>query len=196
VATRAVTIALALACAGGCRGLREPVPEMEGGIELAVRRGSAWQTIKVRPPYVMGPTASMTLKRGSFVGMSPIGDLVRIEVNTDGALGRGPGRVDVDFDRDSGAFIIDGVWNDARVHFSITDASFRGSLRSAVGFCQYTLDEALADGVRRGFSICSGLPEETRLEIPLAVQKWLTSSELAVVMLELLTAPPTTSLER
>jgi hypothetical protein len=196
-----VTAAMALSVLGlqgsaGCRHALEPMPELEGGIELALRRGSAWQTIKVRPPYVIGPTASLKLNKGNFVGMSAAGDLVHIQVKADGALGMGPGRVDIDFERDSEAFVIEGVWNDARVHFRISDSSFRGSLRGNNGFCQYTLDETLVDGARRGISICSGLPEETRLEIPLSVQKWLTSGELAIVMLELLTAPPTTTLER
>jgi hypothetical protein len=198
VHARSATAALALSllAAEGCRHAFEPPPELEGGIELALRRGSAWQTIKVRPPYVMGPTASLRLSKGSFVGISATGELVRIDVKPDGALGRGPGRVDVDFGREGEAFVIEGVWNDARVHFRISDSSFRGTLRATTGFCQYTLDETLVDGARRGFSICAGLPEETRLEIPASVQKWLTSGELAVVMLELLTAPPTTSLER
>jgi hypothetical protein len=178
----------------GCAAMK-PMPELEGGIDLGLRRGSAWQTIKVRPPYVIGPTASLKLGKGLFTGLSAAGELVKITVNREGALGRGPGTVDMDFGTGADEFLIDGVWNSAPVHFRITSDSFRGSMRSAIGFCQYQLDEVKSDGVRRGFSICSGLPEETQLEIPMAIQAWLTPAELAVVVLELLTAPPTTSME-
>jgi len=190
---RLVVAALAFG-ALGCRFV-QPMPELEGGIELGLRRGSAWQTIKVRPPYVIGPTASLELKKGIFSGMSATGELVRINVDKEGALGRGPGRVDVDFATGVDEFIIDGVWNSGRVHFRITSDSFRGSLQTVGGYCQYVLDELLHDGARHGISICSGLPEETRLEIPMPIQAWLTPSELAVVLLELLSDPPTTVLE-
>jgi hypothetical protein len=189
----ALLVVLAVAI-GGCRFVR-PMDELEGGIDLGLRRGAAWQTIKVRPPYVIGPTASLKLARGKFTGMSSSGELVRIEVDRQGALGRGPGRVDMDFGSDVDTFLIDGVWNSAPVHFRITSDSFQGSIRSDNGYCQYVLDELLRDGARHGFSICSGLPEETRLEIPMSIQAWLTPPELAVVLLELLTAPPTTQLE-
>jgi hypothetical protein len=190
---RLVLAALALLPLG-CRFMK-PMEELEGGIELGLRRGSAWQTIKVRPPYVIGPTASLKLKKGTFTGMSATGELVKISVDRQGALGRGPGRVDMDFDTGGDEFVIDGVWNSGRVHFRITSDSFQGSLQSTTGYCQYVLDEVLHDGARHGFSICSGLPEETRLEIPMPIQAWLTPSELAVVLLELLSAPPTTTLE-
>jgi hypothetical protein len=185
---------LVVLAALGC-GQLKPMEEVEGGIELGLRRGSAWQTIKVRPPYVIGPTASLRLVKGIFTGMSAGGDLVHINVDRQQALGRGPGRVDMDFESEADTFLIDGVWNGDRVHFRITTDSLRGSLRTTVGYCQYQLDEVLRDGARHGFSICSGLPEETRLEIPMSIQAWLTPSELAVVLLELLTAPPTTSFE-
>jgi hypothetical protein len=186
--------AVALWLVGSCRSLA-PMPELEGGLDLGLRRGGSWQTIKVRPPYVIGPTASLKLTRGLFTGMSAAGDLVHITVDAEGALGYGPGRVDVDFDRQADAFVIQGIWNSAEVHFRITDDSLRGSIRTAIGYCQYVLDQVQRDGARHGFSICSGLPEETRLEIPGPVRAWLTAPELAVVLLELLTAPPTTTLE-
>jgi hypothetical protein len=192
--SRGMVLVAAALSALGCAYLK-PMPELEGGIDLELQRGAAWQTIKVRPPYVIGPTASLKLARGTFTGMSATGDAVRIEVNREGALGRGPGRVDVDFGGGGDEFVIDGVWNDGLVHFRITTESFRGSIRGAHGDCQYVLDEVLRDGVRHGFSICSGMPEETRLGIPMPIQAWLTPPELAVVMLELLSDPPLTSLE-
>jgi hypothetical protein len=179
----------------GCKYLRPP-EEMHGGIELALRRGSSWATMTVRPPYIVGRTASLQLRRGLFTGMSAGGKLVHIQVDPLGALGRGPGRVDVDFvDEGPDEFVIQGVWNSDRVHFRITSDTFEGAIQGAWGHCQYTLDKTLGDGSRSGSSICSGLPEETRLEIPRTVLAYLTRAELAVVMLELFSGPPTTMSE-
>lgn len=193
----AVAVLLLLAVTGDLACARaRGLSEVEGGIELALQRGSAWSTVKVRPPYVIGPQASLKLSRGLITGMSPGGGMVHIRVDRQGALGHGPGRIDVDFfDEGPDEFHITGVWNSAPVHFVISEGSFRGSIRGASGHCQYVLDRTLPDGARTGFSICSGLPEETRLEIPRAVVAWLTRPELAVVMMELFSEPPTTALE-
>jgi hypothetical protein len=192
---RVLAVTAALSALVGCKYLRPP-EELQGGIEVGLRRGSSWSTMTVRPPYIIGPQASLQLRKGLFTGMSAGGSLVNIKVDAQGALGQGPGRVDVDFNDDGpDQFVIDGVWNSDRVHFSITTDTFAGSIRGAWGDCQYTLDHTMTDGARHGFSICSGLPEETRLEIPRAVLAYLTRSELAVVLLELLSGPPTTMSE-
>jgi hypothetical protein len=192
---RALATVAAFAALGGCKYLRPP-EEMHGGIELALRRGSSWSTMTVRPPFIIGQHASLRLKRGLFTGMSAGGALVHIQVDGQGALGQGPGRVDVDFvEAGPDEFVIEGVWNSDRVHFRITSDRFEGAIQGAWGHCQYTLDRTLLDGARAGSSICSGMPEETRLEIPRTVLAYLTRSELAVVMLELFSGPPTTMTE-
>jgi hypothetical protein len=191
----ALTLSAAVAALVGCKYVRPP-EELHGGIELALRRGSSWSTMTVRPPYIMGPHASLRLKRGLFTGMSAGGKLVHIQVDSQGALGQGPGRVDVDFvDEGPDEFVIEGVWNSDRVHFRISNDRFEGAIQGAWGHCQYTLDHTLSDGARAGSSICSGMPEETRLEIPRTVLAYLTRNELAVVMLELFSGPPTTMTE-
>jgi len=182
-----------IVCAG-CKTM-EPLPEVRGGIEIGLRRGAAWTTMTVKPPYIIGPSASLKLSKGVMTGSSIGRGVVRIEINREGALGQGPGRVDVDFEEGPDEYKIDGVWNSAPVHLSITSSMLKGSINGGTGFCQYTLDKTLPDGARAGFSICSGLPEETRLEIPNTILSWLTPPELAVILMQLMSAPPHTALE-
>ena len=54
------------------------------------------------------------------------------------------------------------------------------------------LDRVEQDGARSGVSICSGMPEQTRLEFPNDVEKWLGRGETVVVLLALLASAPST----
>ncbi len=197
---------LTVACKSG-GGL----PEVKGGVELGLRRGSAWSTLTVRMPYVIGPRVQLELKRGVFTG-SINGYPVHLNVEADGVAGSGPmGQVAIDLSEGPDKLVIEGTWNGSRVHFEITSASLRGSVavyvRGSSGdipraptagdvhTCQYVLDKVERDGSRSGTSICDGLPEDTLVEVPRAVLGWLTRQELAVVLLALLSAPPYTTME-
>lgn len=61
--------------------------------------------------------------------------------------------------------------------------------------CEYFLTELSSDGALNGGSICSGMPQQTRLEVPLVAQAWLTRTELATVLVALLSAPPVVAAE-
>jgi hypothetical protein len=194
---------LALAAGAiGCRQQMQPLPELEGGVELALRRGSSWSTLKVRPPLVVGPRVTLEIKQ-KMVSGSIDGRAVRLQIEEDGVKGTGPsGSVAVDISGSPDQMLIEGTWNGGRVHFDITADSFKGSLPifqartlSSVYYCQYVLDRTDKDGARIGTSICEGMPEETRLEVPRQVQGWLTRQELAVVLLALLSSPPFTRFE-
>jgi hypothetical protein len=56
--------------------------------------------------------------------------------------------------------------------------------------CEYVLDTRTPDGAFVGTSICSGMPQPTRLEIPSAAATWLTAPELLTVLTAFLSAPP------
>jgi hypothetical protein len=56
--------------------------------------------------------------------------------------------------------------------------------------CEYELDARAADGAFVGTSICAGMPQPTRLEIPAAAASWLSRPELMTVLAALLSAPP------
>jgi hypothetical protein len=193
--------ALLGACAGATQG-QGALPELEGGAELGLRRGAAWSTATVKPPYVIGPRMNLHLNHNIFGGAID-GMPVNLRVEPDGISGNGPsGPVSIDIESAPDKLVFEGTWNGSRAHFEVTDQAFKGSLAVYRGrqvgseaYCQYVLDRVEADGARAGTSICAGLPEETRLEVPGQVYKWLTRPELVVVLLALLSSPPITQLE-
>lgn len=195
----------ALVALAGCAGSNLGLPELKGGIELGLKRGSGWTTLTVKPPLIIGPRTNLTLKNGVFSGNID-GRPVKLHVLKDGISGQGPyGNVNVDIYDGPDSMTIEGAWNDSRVHFKVTAESFRGTiavLNDNAGLlrntesCQYVLDRVDTDGSRLGISTCSGMPENTRIEVPGPVQDWLTRQELTVVLLALLSSPPTTFQER
>jgi hypothetical protein len=195
--------ALALtAGALGCRAQMQPLPDLEGGVELALRRGGAWSTITVRPPHVIGPRVTLEINKKEITGTID-GQGLKLTLEAGGFKGHGPnGPVAVDVDGNADQLVIEGTWNGGRVHFDITLDHVKGSLPLLQGrrfsqdfYCQYVLDHKEADGARLGTSICNGLPEDTRLEVPSRVQGWLTREELAVVLLALFSSPPFSNAE-
>jgi len=204
--TRAVDVALVcslVVCSlvGGCQS-GGGLPEVKGGIELGLRRGSAWSTLTVRPPYVIGPRVNLQLKRDAFVGAIE-GRPVQLTIEQGEITGTGPmGQVNLSITEGPDELIVEGMWNGARVHFRITSHAMRGSIAvyqsqsfENVLFCQYVLDKVERNGSRSGMSICGGLPEDTLIEVPRAVQGWLTRPELVVVLMALLSSPPFTNME-
>jgi hypothetical protein len=163
---------------------------------MGLRRGAAWVTLTVKPPHIIGPNASLKLSKGLMTGASAGSGPVHIKISREEALGQGPGRVDVDFTEGVDEYRADGLWNNAPVHLKVTSDSLKASINGATGHCQYELNKTTPDGARTGFSICFGSSEETRLEVPRKVHAFLTASELAVVLLQLLSAPPHTTMER
>jgi hypothetical protein len=61
--------------------------------------------------------------------------------------------------------------------------------------CQYVLDHREADGGLSGTSICAGMPQQTRLEVPAIADALLTRAELVTVLVAFLSAPPVASSE-
>jgi hypothetical protein len=52
------------------------------------------------------------------------------------------------------------------------------------------LDERDRNGALLGTSICSGMPQRTRLEVPAAAAAFLTQPELVTILVAMLSAPP------
>lgn len=188
---------------GGAGGGRSGgLKELEGGVEMGLRRGAAWSTITVRPPHAIGPRVSLRISRGEVMG-SIDGGSAKLKIEGQSIHGTGPaGTVAVEIADEVDKTEIDGTWNGSRVHFTVTPQSLKGSIAIYQGrrfdhtfTCQYVLDKVGQDGAREGTSICNSLPEDTRVEVPQRVQTWLTQPELVVVLLALLSSPPYTSFE-
>jgi hypothetical protein len=194
-------IAAAVLALAGCAQTK-PLPELEGGVEVGLRRGAAWSTLTVKPPYVIGPRVTLHLKKGALTGTID-GLAVNLKVEPDGVSGTGPlGPVSIDITDTGDKTEIEGSWNGQRAHVEITPDALKGSLAIYRGrslasafYCQYVLDRVESGGARLGTSICGGLPEETRLEVPALAFARLSRAELAVVLLALLSSPPFTSME-
>jgi hypothetical protein len=56
--------------------------------------------------------------------------------------------------------------------------------------CEYYLDQLGSDGALNGGSTCAGMPQQTRLEVPVLARTWLTHAELVTILVAVLSAPP------
>jgi hypothetical protein len=61
--------------------------------------------------------------------------------------------------------------------------------------CEYFLTEISTDGALTGGSICSGMPQPTRLEVPTMANTYLTRPELVTVLVAVLSSPPQVAAE-
>jgi hypothetical protein len=61
--------------------------------------------------------------------------------------------------------------------------------------CEYFLTETSPDGALTGGSICSGMPQPTKLEVPKMAQAYFTRPELVTVLIAILSAPPMSNAE-
>jgi hypothetical protein len=182
---------------GSCAA-SQPLPDLKGGIEMGLQRGSQWTMFTVKPPHIIGPNGNLKMHKGELNG-SLGGRPLFVTVERDGAHGIGPhGNVAIDIVDGPDKLEVSGMWSGSRVFFRITPESMRGTIpvysgnvAANVQSCQYVLDRVEPDGSRVGMSTCAGMPERTRLEIPPSIQSWLTRSELVVVLLSLLAVAPT-----
>src|SRR6185295_1300570 len=165
---RVIPLVLLAAADVGCHGPNGGgLPELEGGAEVALRRGSSWSTIKVRPPYAIGPRVNLHFyKKGSVSGNIDSGttmdgriSALNLTINEEGIQGEGPyGSVAVDVEDGPETLNFEGTWNGSRVTFTITANSVKGTIPirrfgrvDSVGnvtSCQYTLDRLASDGAR------------------------------------------------
>lgn len=197
--------------AAGCAA-PEKLPDVRGGPEIGLRRGNAWSTLTVRPPHIVGPDANLIL-RDSVLSGSLGGELLSVRIVGDGADGHAPaGPVSLTFRVGPASLEASGMWNGNRVRLTFAEDSLHGSVSRWVeelnnsmfspapnpdapgprpdANCQYVLTELGSDGALSGTSICAGMPVRTRLEVPRSIQAWMTRSELVVVLVALLSAPP------
>ncbi len=190
---RSLVLATILALGGCAANQGPPTREVKIGVDVGLRRGASWTTFNVRPSRVVGPTATLEFKKGKISGFLD-NQTVHLDVKPEELTGVAGGRVALDIDQQPGSMAISGMWNDARVHFEITPDSLRGTITGgSLGHCQYVLDQTDGDGARSGTSICSFMPEETRLEFPGTVEKWLGRGETVAVLLALLSSAPATT---
>jgi hypothetical protein len=102
-----------------------------------------------------------------------------------------PGTIEVDiFDGKEGGLEISGLWCGKRVHIEVTSEFLRGTIAGpGHSQCQYVLDRTEREtGARLGTSICYGMPQETRLEVPAVLGQVLRRGEMVAVLLVVLSS--------
>lgn len=202
---------------GSPAGRAARADDQGGGPEIGLRRGYAWATLTVRPPHIIGPNATMLLKDSVLSGAIS-GARMHVRINPDGADGYGPsGPVALNFTKGPASVEVNGTWNGYRVHLDFAEDSLRGTVVNSgdhsgtpefrrpdfgplaapqdpgivtYATCEYSLNEVGKDGALSGTSICGGMPEPTRLEVPRLVRVYMTRPELVVVLVALLSTPP------
>jgi hypothetical protein len=217
---RAVTALLVLAAASGCQALGGPsgpgFAADERAPHITLRRGVTGSSLAMRPPYLSGKDFSLTLKKRDLFGwVSPAGSgggAMRVHVDEDSVSGFGPhGSIGMDIVTDETATVADGLWDGQRVHMSFALDGVAGTVadvrehraggprpgqHESTDSCQYVLDQKTAEGALEGTSICAGMPQKTRLEVPAVALALLSRSELVTVLVTMMSAPPLGGMER
>jgi hypothetical protein len=135
------------------------------------------------------------------------------------------GPVSMDYTVTPDSTVAEGMWNGSRVHIVFRRDSIKGTIAdnsdslargdpansmrvrgvpmtvspmspmAGNSSCEYFLTDVAPDGSLTGGSICSGMPQPTRLEVPQAAEKWLTHHELVTLLVAVLSAPPEVTAE-
>jgi hypothetical protein len=199
------------ACIGGCvwrrrcsrswaastalAGPLAPLPEVEGGAEIAIRRGpDAGMYLKVRPPLVVGPYSNMVIRKGRISGIHCGGGL---DVTAGPGRISGFGRAGAWWRWRSGATTrdvnVEGLWNGAYGHLESTPESCgcrwpeptrveRGPVIAA-RHRSYSFRRA-AEGLFTGTPTVNGTAQWTTLEVGRECRAYLSREELlALVMM-------------
>jgi hypothetical protein len=214
---RAVSALVVIVAATGCQAMAAGpgFQADEHGPHITLRRGVTGSSLSMRPPYFSGRDFSLTLRKQTLFGwVSPAGaggGAMRVQVDPDSATGFGPhGSIGMDIFTDEAATVADGLWDGQRVHMSFALDGVNGTVadvretrprgarlgeHGATDSCQYVLDRVTAEGALEGFSICAGLPQRTRLEVPQVATTLLSRAELVTVLVTMLSAPPLAQIE-
>jgi hypothetical protein len=207
-------LVLTVGCAAEMRAKRpqalQPTPEVQGGAEIAIRRGpDMGLSLKVKPPYAVGPFSSMTIRKGRISGVHCGGGFA-VTATPDRISGHGPGggTVEMEIWGDNTEVHAEGMWNGAYGKLDATPERLLVSLAMAPTVVQggrvrharyrtYTFRRG-ADGLFAGE--VTGRPSlyETRpgatLMISQRIHALLTREELLAILMTLLAGAQQTGL--
>jgi hypothetical protein len=209
-------LALVVVGTGGCldkKGRPQmpgPTAEVQGGAEIAIRRGpDMGLSLKVKPPYAVGPFSSMTIRKGRISGVHCGGGFA-VTATPDRISGHGPGggTVEMEIWGDNTEVHAEGMWNGAYGKLDATPERLLVSLAMAPTVVQggrvrharyrtYTFRRG-ADGLFAGEF--TGRPSlyETRpgatLVISQRIHALLTREELLAILMTLLAGAQQTGL--
>jgi len=129
-----LALVMAAGCAAEMRAKRPqpltPMSEVQGGAEIAIRRGpDMGLSLKVKPPYAVGPFSSMTIKKGRISGIHCGGGFA-ITASPERISGHGPGGGTVEKEGwgDDTEVNAEGLWNGAYGRLEANPYKLRVSL--------------------------------------------------------------------
>jgi hypothetical protein len=128
-------IGFALVLAPGACSIqpRAPLAQVQGGAEIAIRRGpDMGLSLKVKPPHVVGPFSSMAIRQGRISGIHCGGGFA-IRAAEDRIHGHGPGggTVEMEVWGDGTEVNAEGLWNGAYGRMEATPEKLSLSLAMA-----------------------------------------------------------------
>ena len=129
-----IAMVTAAGCAAEMRAKRPqamaPLGEVQGGAEISIRRGPDMGiSLKVKPPYAVGPFSSMTIRKGRISGVHCGGGFA-VTATPDRITGHGPGggTVEMEVWGDESELNAEGLWNGAYGRLEATPYKLRVSL--------------------------------------------------------------------
>jgi hypothetical protein len=205
-----IATVMAAGCAAEMRAKRPqpmtPLAEVQGGAEIAIRRGpDMGLSLKVKPPYAVGPFSSMTIRKGRISGVHCGGGFA-VTATPERISGHGPGggTVEMEVWGDASEVNAEGLWNGAYGKLEATPERLRVSLAMAptvvragrvhhARYRTYTFRRG-ADGLFTGDFAGRPTLYETRpgasLVISDRVHAYLTREELLAILLTLFAGAP------
>jgi hypothetical protein len=198
-----VTLVLVMLGLGGCQhrggeGALAPLAEVQGGGEIAIRRGpDVGMYLKVRPPHAVGPYSNIVIRKGRLSGIHCGGGL-DITAGPDRISGFGPGGgvVEMEVWGDEAEVNAEGLWNGAYGHLEATPEMLRVSLglrptRVVRGRVIPSVHRSWSfrrggDGTFVGTPTVNGTPQWTALLVDEKVNAYLTRAEVLTLVMTLL----------
>jgi hypothetical protein len=191
-------VLLFVACQQRGRGPLSPPRELEGGAEIAIRRGpDTGMYLKVRPPLAVGPYSNLVIRKGRISGIHCGGGL-DVTARPDHISGFGPGGgvVEMEVWGDDAEVNAEGMWNGAYGHVEATPDSLRVTLalrptRVERGRVSPAIHRSWsfrrgADGAFTGTPTVNGTPQWTALMVDDKVNAYLTRAEVLTLLMTLL----------
>jgi hypothetical protein len=175
-----------------------PLPEVEGGAEIAIGRGpDVGMYLKVRPPHAAGPYSNLVIRRGRISGIH-CGGGIDVTASPDRISGFGPGGgvVEMEVWGDEADLNAEGLWNGAYGHVEATPELLHVTLalrptRVERGRVQRSIHRSWsfqrgAGGLYTGTPTVNGTAQWTSLTIDEKVNTYLTREEVLTLLMTML----------
>jgi hypothetical protein len=153
--------------------------------------------LDVDPPALIGPGVTLVVDGGVLSGDLQ-GHRVDVTIAGTHAEGAGPGgKVSLDWITDSdGGLLVDGVWNNHKVHLRFSTGGITGRLMQSdtpTGLgeksCRFDVNQMAKGGTLNGLAQCLGYSEPVRYYVQPAATADLTNPAIALLLTAFFESP-------